>query len=160
MRGLRVSTTFLSRSAKYSACMGTFMRKFAAIMPRHRWTSLPAFNTYRKNPSVWTHCLGKNLWLWQRRAPASPFSRHLHLLHVHLRGPPEGREAKHHSTWMVCLVLAFDLWWCWPAKHGMLLIFDSKCSQHLHIWISSKGPLHKSSIHTLANPAHFSSRIG
>jgi hypothetical protein len=57
MRGLRVSTTFLSRSAKYSACMGTFMRKFAAIMPRHRWTSLPAFNTYRKNPQC-----GRTVW--------------------------------------------------------------------------------------------------
>ena len=27
------------------------------------WT--PGLNTYRKTPSVWTHCLGKNCWLWE-----------------------------------------------------------------------------------------------
>ena len=43
---------------------GKFYARIYSRMPRPRRSTLiltPALNTYRKNPSVWTHCLGKNI---------------------------------------------------------------------------------------------------
>ena len=45
-----------------------FMREFTGTMPpaRERTRSNPGLNTYRKNPSMWTDCLGKNCLVdWQ-----------------------------------------------------------------------------------------------
>ena len=95
------------------------MKELAGKKPESKWGTLinssTRLNSYRKNPSVWTHCLGKKLH--ENTRPSIS------------RGPTTWNYSIGHGPWESMDILGIFGWYMIPGKSG-----TREARKHQELW--------------------------